>query len=509
MKLYNNDLIRIYFWNSLSTIFRLILTFVVIRMISENKNILGIYSVCISLSIFFSYSDLGFLKSAIKFSSEYVLSKEYDKQLRILGSGVFITFISIIIINIPIFVIAIKPVFLINHITEKEIVFARSLILIVGAYSIFEVFKKYVVSFLSINLKNYYSNIISFVISFLSLIYLFSTNNNEDYFWVIKYVFLVRVLEVIGIIVLFYLVKIKYGISFLTFFKSFTYNKKIITSSLKLSISGFIVSLLFLLFFEFDNIYLAKKVNLEKLSFYSVALISPLLLRTFFGIIYSPFSSIVNYSIHSKHKTMSSIRNLIWIFFDVVVLAVIIPFVFSKAIIFSYLGNSYAESVIPLSILSLLFLFTFLTYPLDIYIFSKKKYRLMYFLSFCPVITFWGINFIQIEYIGIVDLNYFVLAKLIGMYINVPIYFLLCFKEKIFSFFVVKKLLLKSIIIFSVIFIFNLCSEYIFIFEKGLFSIINNFLFLLLLYFCVLGSNFLFFKNAYLQFFRKINFSQL
>ena len=70
---------------------------------NPNKPIYAIYSICISISIFLSYADFGFIKSAVKYGGEYFSKNDLISEIKLYGFTSFLLFISIIIIASSIF----------------------------------------------------------------------------------------------------------------------------------------------------------------------------------------------------------------------------------------------------------------------------------------------------------------------------------------------------------------------------------------------------------------------
>ena len=56
--------------------------FIVVPIITENKILYGVYSICISTSIFLSYADLGFVSAGIKYAGECFAKKDYKNEIR-------------------------------------------------------------------------------------------------------------------------------------------------------------------------------------------------------------------------------------------------------------------------------------------------------------------------------------------------------------------------------------------------------------------------------------------
>ena len=108
-KSYNSDIIKNYLFSFLNLFLRIFLSLVAIPILSETPGILSIYTICISLGLFFQYADFGFIASGRKYASEYVTSKEYNHQLSLLGNSFSFSFIISLILSFSLLLISFYP----------------------------------------------------------------------------------------------------------------------------------------------------------------------------------------------------------------------------------------------------------------------------------------------------------------------------------------------------------------------------------------------------------------
>jgi len=88
---------HIYLWKSLSLITSFLSLVVVIPFISSDPELFGIYSFCISLSLYLSYADIGFLSAGQKYAAEEFAKGNITEEIKIYG----FTFWLLILMFIP------------------------------------------------------------------------------------------------------------------------------------------------------------------------------------------------------------------------------------------------------------------------------------------------------------------------------------------------------------------------------------------------------------------------
>ncbi len=127
---YRKNYLKIYFWQIISVLLGFAALFIVVPYISSNKIIYGIYSVCTSLTIFFSYADLGFLSSGVKYAAEYYVRGEHKEEVRIIGFTSFIMVSVFAVLAIGILVLGFFPKLLIPELIDgsEQMHIARSLL---------------------------------------------------------------------------------------------------------------------------------------------------------------------------------------------------------------------------------------------------------------------------------------------------------------------------------------------------------------------------------------------
>lgn len=106
---YISKYLKTYVLQGIAVVLGFVSMFVVTPFISSDVVVFGVYSVCISLSIFFSYADLGIGSAGQKFAAEYFKLGKKDKEIGILGFVLFTYLVFMGLISLAILFLAIDP----------------------------------------------------------------------------------------------------------------------------------------------------------------------------------------------------------------------------------------------------------------------------------------------------------------------------------------------------------------------------------------------------------------
>ena len=155
---YTKNYIKIYFWKALSILTGFLSFLIVIPHLSINKEVFGIYSLCISLTLYLSYADLGFLNAGQKYAAEAFIKNDRKAEMELLGfTGAFLL-LMIIPFSIAMIYFSFKPEILINNISNDTKSIARSIFLILAiALPVQIIIQRLVQSILIIRVKDFIS----------------------------------------------------------------------------------------------------------------------------------------------------------------------------------------------------------------------------------------------------------------------------------------------------------------------------------------------------------------
>ena len=451
------------------------LSLLAIPILSNKPDILAIYSICISFGLFFRYSDFGFISSSVKYASEYVVSKQFNLQLRFLGNGFSLSFLISLILSILLFITSFNPEIIISDLEfNPEYSYIASILLkTLSISSLIQVFSNYIISVFSVNLKKYYSDLISIFTGALALLSFLLINKSNDN-WILTYFIVTKILDFIGLLMLIILSNKIFKIKIFEFISNFRIHKNQFKSSIKLSVTSLITSFSAFVFYELDNLFLARYLDLTSISIFAIAALGPTILKTIFSLLYSPFTQIFNYLKNDISLYKKYFNKVVVFFFPITFIGLLVIMLFSEQIIYSYVSSDFKESVLPFIYLTLSWCFSFIVHPTGIYLFSKEFNKRIIICALLPMIIFWASNIYIINFNGNITVEQFCLNKLASKLIIIPIYIYYLFKDKFIGFVLIGKLF-KSLFFGSLVLgIFYLPFSQILFNEKSKLGLIIN-----------------------------------
>ncbi len=460
MKSYNADILKNYLFSFLNLLLRISLNLLAIPFLSNTPEILAIYAVCISLGLFFQYTDFGFIASGRKYASEYVISREYNQQLSLLGNSFSFSFLISLMISLSLIIISFYPKIVIPdlELNHQYSYIASILLITLSLSSLIQIFSNYVVSLFEINLKKYYCDIVSISTALVSLLIFFIIDKtNQD--WILKYYVSIKLLDLTYLICLIFLTKKNFKINLNELVVNFRLNKKLIKKNLKLSLTAIIISISGFIFYELDNLFLAQTTDLISISFYSIAALGPFVLKTFFGLLFSPFNSIFNYIKNKKLIYKDYFNKIVIFFFPITFIGILIVTLFSEEIIYSYVGSNYSNSILPFIYLCLAWSFSFIVHPTGIYLFSMEFNKRLILCGLISPLFFWTLNFYHLRVSGVISIEIFCLNKMYSSLVILPLYIYYLLKDNFIKtnvfFKLFKSLFFGSLIILIFYFPYN------------------------------------------------------
>ena len=416
---FTKNYIYIYFFQILSIVLGFASMFIVTPAISSNPSIYGIYFVCTSITIFFSYADFGFLAAGMKFAAEYYARNERDKELEMIGFAHFILLITVFIISFVFLILSYNPSWLIKNIpsaVEKEI--AQQLLLILAIFSPTIVLQRMVQMIYNIRLQEYKVlriNIIGSIIRILSVFYFF-TNDKYD---IVGFYLTFNLINLFIVIFNLFQANINYQIHIRDIFKNLRFNVKIFNQIKHLAFSTIIGTFFWIIFYELDSIVIGRTLGPEAVAIYAIGLSLLGFIRSMLGVFFSPFAARFNHFIgQGKEDELKSFYMFIMqIMFFVVVIPLISIAIMSRPITISWVGEQYKDSIPIVVMLVLCNILAFIQYPTSNLIVAKQQMKAIYITNGILPIVYWVGIILTIDLLGIYSfpLFKFIAFVIVGM----------------------------------------------------------------------------------------------
>ena len=388
---YTSNYIKNYIFQILATGIGLLSLFVVVPYISGDKTLYGIYSICVSLTIFVNYADLGFLTAGQKFAAESYAKGNLEEERRYVGFTLYVLLLFVSFVLLCFVPIAIKPSLLISDLDDCSASVASSLIWIIILFSPVLAIKRVLFLAYAVRIEHYKYQIVTFtanVIKILSVFYFFKFQSYN----LVGYYLFIHIVELVSVILLYGYARSKYKYAFKLFLKTIRFARDLFDKVKALAGASLLNSVAWILFYELDLIILAKIASPAIVAVYSIAFTTLTLFRNYLAIVYSAFSPRYNHYVGESNLDglRTFFKNNIIILAPFVLYPIIVYCFGCHSFILSWVGEEYTDSI-PLSIILVLGnLLAFINYPSSALLTALNKVKAIIVASICLPIVFYG-----------------------------------------------------------------------------------------------------------------------
>jgi len=429
---YSREYIRNYIVQGASLALRFLSLLIVVPALSKNPEVYGIYALCVSVTVFISYVDLGFLASSTKYATESYSQGNRIREMNFIGFGGFVTLLMSLFLTLTFTYLSFNPAKLITNLEGKDsISIASNLLLTLALSSPFIVLQRVFSIIFEIRLKGYLSKLVSIITNSIVIISTFYFFRFDNYLIVEYYIFL-NFSTVFGTIILSLILKYRFNYDIIKLFSCFKFTNKIFKITKKLAYPSFLNMLSWIAFYELDQIVVGRFIGAKEVAFFAIGLTFAALFRSIFGIIFGPFLVRANYFVgnNDNNGLRQFLMKIMIISAPFTMLPTIAFSLISEPLILSWVGTTYEESILMAKLFSLLFTFSFISYLAGIYLTSKEKIKELYIISiFMPFIYWLGILLTYSNY-GILT---FPIFKLLTILISIIYYIIILHKYDIIS----------------------------------------------------------------------------
>lgn len=419
---YTINYIKIYLWQGISMVLNFLSMFVVIPFLSSDPQLYGVYSICVSASIFLAYADLGFINAGQKYAAEYFSQGNRSEEIKVIGFSSFILFLFLLLFIIGFSILSIKPEILIsglNNITSYET--ASSLLLILALSTPLTLLQRILQMICGIRLLDFIvqrTNTLASVIKIGSVFWFF----REGEYDIVGYFLFIQIITLITLLVTMYIVKKQFNYDFSGIFRSFKFDKQVFAKTKNLAFTSLFMTVSWILYYELDSVVIGKIFGAKEVAIYAIGLTLLSFTRSIFGILFSPFNARFNHFIgkNDDEGLRSFYLQITSLFAPVVVLPILTVFLLSGPLIIAWVGPMYQESVGIAKYLILCNLLAFISYPTGILLMATEQIKKMYLVNTLLPLIFWSGIYLSIWYWG---LKSFAILKLVAFLIAGATYY--------------------------------------------------------------------------------------
>lgn len=423
--------LKIYFWQGLSILLGFLSMFIVTPFLSGDRSVFGIYSVCISVSIFLAYADLGFLGSGQKYAAEEYARGNLEEERRIVGFSGFILLVFVLVCSAVFFYLSYFPSILITNLSSDEKKIASSLLFVLAFFAPVTVLQRITQMIYSIRIEDFIYQRISIcgnIVRIISTFYFF----RQGHYDIVAYFTFIQITNIIVVVIMLILANRRYAYSILNLFKSIRFDVKIFTKTKSLAFSSLFLTFSWILYYECDNFVIGKLLGPEKIAIYAMGFTLMSFLRSILGTLFMPFSSRFNQycGVNDIDGLKKSFSQVISFTLPLVVLFISTILILLKPLIFTWVGAQYASSVSVAWFLVACNLFAFISYPCGLLLSAQLRIKTLYVMgAILPFVYWMGVIFTY-SWLG---LESFAIFKFIAFSLSALLYLIITLKYLGFS----------------------------------------------------------------------------
>lgn len=459
---YTKNYLKIYLWQGVSLVLNFLSMFIVIPYLTSEPTIYGIYTVCISFSIFLAYADLGFMGAGQKYAAEYFSKGEYSEEVKVIGFTNFILVLFLSLFSVGFLILSFQPELLVKGLsTSEQISIASSLLLILAFFTPITLLQRLLQMIFGIRLEDFIiqrTNIVGSLLKIISVLWFFR-NGEYD---IVGYFFFTQLINLLAALFTLTIAKSRYKYDFVTLFKSIRFNKSVFDKTKGLAFASLYLTVSWILYYELDSVAIGKFIGANQVAIYAIGLTILSFFRSVFGILFSPFNIRFNHFIGQGNDEglKSFVLQVVTTLAPIVTIPILTIAILAKPLIFSWVGSDYLKSVEIVQYLIFCNFFAFISYPMGMLLMAKEQQKQMYIIATLLPVIFWiGI----LSTVSVLGLKSFAIFKLIAFVLSFLVYYYLMLQYLQMGFWISIKKIVKPIV-FPIVFLITssfLIKEYL------------------------------------------------
>lgn len=343
---YNNKILLIYLTKAVGIITGFLSMLMVVPKLTSNPDIFGIYTICISLSVFFSYADLGFLTAGQKYAAEYFAQKNLNKEMRMVGFVLFFLGVFMLFSNIVLLFLAFTPEILIKSNNANNIEISSKLLLILIFSSVVVLLQRFNSVVYSIRIEDYIYQSIEVVANVIKIVTIqfFITETAYD---IVGYFFTIQIISLLASMLGIAIAAKKYHYNIKQFLSYFKFSNEMYNLTKDLAFSSVLTTAAFILYFELDAVILGAYYGVKVVAIYAIGFTFLSFTRNLYNALYSPFLSRFNHFVGNNDEggLYHTYSFLIKLTFPLCVIPPLALIFYMKDVVVTWVGYDYTSSI--------------------------------------------------------------------------------------------------------------------------------------------------------------------
>ncbi|MFV8372652.1 polysaccharide biosynthesis protein [Flavobacterium sp. LB2P74] len=430
---YTKNYLKIYLWQGVSLVLNFLSMFVVIPYLTSDPTTYGIYSVCISFSIFLAYADLGFMGAGQKYAAEYFAKGNKEEEVKVIGFTNFILVVFLLLFSVGFFVLSQQPELLVKGIeTISQQHVASSLLLILAIFTPTTLLQRLLQMIFGIRMEDFIiqrTNIIGSLFKILSVLWFFRAGKYD----IVGYFLFTQIVNFIAALITLFIARKRYNYNFRDLFRFIHFNRAVFEKTKGLAFASLFITVSWIFYYELDSVAIGKFLGANQVAIYAIGFTVLTFFRSILGILFSPFNVRFNHFVGTGDEMAlkSFYLQIVCILAPVVVFPVLTIAILARPIVLTWVGTDYFASVSVIQFLVFCNIFAFITYPTNFMLVAKEQQKTLYFVNtllpfiFWTGIAFtinrWGVNSFAVFKLLAFLFSAIVLFKLMIVYLNLAI----------------------------------------------------------------------------------------
>lgn len=426
-KSYTKNYLKIYLWQGVSLVLNFLSMFIVVPYLTSEPTIYGIYTVCISVSIFLAYADLGFMGAGQKYAAEHFARSEKDEEIKVIGFTAFILLVFLALFSLAFLFLSFYPELIIKNILPGDQTnIASSLFLILAVFTPVTLLQRILQLIFGIRLEDYIvqrSNIVASLLKIISVLWFFRDGTYD----IVGYFLFVQLTNFLAAVVTLFIAHQRFKYNFGLLVKSVKFDKSVFLKTKDLALTSLYLTFTWILYYELDPTVISKFFGANEVAVYAIGLTVLSFFRSILGIVFSPFNARFNHFVGlNDDKGLKALYlNVTTLFAPIVVIPIVSVYLMASPLVLSWVGGKYSQSVEITQLLVLCNLFAFITYPAGIFLMAKQRIKEIYFVNTLIPIIFWIGIILTNSFFGIKS---FAIFKLIAFAVSAISYQIIMIK---------------------------------------------------------------------------------